>query len=265
MRFNLLFGRIGKITKETLMKNNAFFDKVKEYFQNSITEIKTDKSYQKKFIIVSCIEFVLLAFTIVLDLCMKEYLYNFWVANGHESYTVVKGFLDITYTENTGAAFGSFSNGTLALTIVTSIVISLILGGLLVTKRKEVWLRISLVFVAGGGIGNLVDRVGLGYVRDYFEFTFTTKWGIFNVADCFVSVGAVMLVVYLVYVIVKDTIAFKKQKDNKAEEIGNLNSQITTDANINPDENSIEEVSENDAFTDEKIVSSNDEEQPNEE
>ena len=205
------------------MKNNAFFDKVKDYFQSSITELKTDKSYQKKFILVSCIEFVLLAFTIALDLCLKEYLYDFWVKNGSTSYTVIKGFLDITYTQNTGAAFGSFSNGTLALTIVTTIVIVIILGFLLIAKRRDMWLRLSLVFIAGGGIGNLVDRIGLGYVRDFFEFTFTTKWGIFNIADCFVSVGAVMLVGYLVYLIVKDAVAIKKQKDANDKENGNLN------------------------------------------
>ena len=175
------------------------------------------------FILVSCIEFVLLAFTIVLDLCLKEYLYDFWVKNGSTSYTVIKGFLDITYTQNTGAAFGSFSNGTLALTIVTTIVIVIILGFLLIAKRRDMWLRLSLVFIAGGGIGNLVDRIGLGYVRDFFEFTFTTKWGIFNIADCFVSVGAVMLVGYLVYLIVKDAVAIKKQKDAKDKENGNLN------------------------------------------
>ena len=229
------------------MKNNAFFDKVKGYFKDEVNELKTNKSYQKKFILVSCIEFVLLAFTIVLDLCMKEYLYDFWIANGKNSYTVVKGFLDITYTENTGAAFGSFSEGTLALTIVTSIVISLMLGYLLVTKRKDLWLRISLVFIAGGGIGNLVDRVGLGYVRDFFEFTFTTKWGIFNVADCFVSVGAVMLVGYLVYIIIKDAIATKSQKDEKIEDNSNLNhgnaennDVVGGDEMLNADENTAE-------------------------
>ena len=50
------------------MKNAKFFDKVKDYFKNSVDELKTDKSYQKKFVIVSCIEFLLLAFTIALDL-----------------------------------------------------------------------------------------------------------------------------------------------------------------------------------------------------
>lgn len=265
MRFNFPFGRFGKITKETLMKNNAFFDKVKEYFQSSISDIKTNKSYQKKFIIVSCIEFVLLVFTIVLDLCMKEYLYDFWIDNGRKSYTVVKGFMDITYTENTGAAFGSFSEGTLALTIVTTIVIVAMLGYLLVAKRNDIWLRISLVLVAGGGIGNLVDRIGLGYVRDFFEFTFTTKWGIFNIADCFVSVGAVMLVGYLVYVIIKDSIAMKKQKDAKSDENGNLTAPTNDGEEGKTDENSVVDALVDDANIEEKLDSSLDEEQPKEE
>lgn len=203
------------------MKNAKFFDKVKDYFKNSVDELKTDKSYQKKFIIVSCIEFLLLAFTIALDLWSKEYLLDFWTKNG--DYTVIKGFLDITYSQNTGAAFGSFSGGTIALTIMTSIIITAVLGYLLVAKRKDIWLRISLVFIAGGGIGNLVDRIGLKYVRDFFEFTFTTKWGIFNVADCFVSVGSVMMVIYLIYLIFKEGRSAKEQKNKEDVEIGNLN------------------------------------------
>ena len=216
-------------SKEIHMKNNMFFNKVKDYFKSSIDELKTDKTYQKKFIIVSCIEFLLLAFTIALDLWSKEYLYDFWKQNG--SFTVIKGFLDITYTENTGAAFGSFSSGTLALTIMTSIIITAVLGYLLVAKRNDIWLRISLVFIAGGGIGNLVDRIGLQYVRDFFEFTFTTKWGIFNVADCFVSVGSVMMVIYLIYLIFKEGRSAKEQKNKEDVESGNLN-QLNSVENV---------------------------------
>ena len=203
------------------MKNAKFFDKVKDYFKKTVDELKTDKSYQKKFIIVSCIEFLLLAFTIALDLWSKEYLLDFWMKNG--DYTVIKGFLDITYSQNTGAAFGSFSGGTIALIIMTTIIIVAVLGYLLVAKRKDIWLRISLVFIAGGGIGNLVDRIGLKYVRDFFEFTFTTKWGIFNVADCFVSVGSVMMVIYLIYLIFKEGRSAKEQKNEEYVESGNLN------------------------------------------
>ena len=154
---------------------------------------------------------------------------DFWTKNG--DYTVIKGFLDITYTENTGAAFGSFSGGTLALTIMTSLIITAVLGYLLVAKRKDIWLRISLVFVAGGGIGNLVDRIGLKYVRDFFEFTFTTKWGIFNVADCFVSVGSVMMVIYLIYLIFKEGRFAKEQKNKEDVESGNLN-QLNSVENV---------------------------------
>ena len=59
------------------MKKILDFDKVKDYFKNSINQLKTDKSLLKKFLIISGIEFLLLAFTIVFDLCMKEYLYDF--------------------------------------------------------------------------------------------------------------------------------------------------------------------------------------------
>ena len=55
--------------------------------------------------------------------------------------------------------------------------------------------------VAAGGIGNLVDRTQLGYVRDFFEFTFM-DFAIFNIADAFVTVGAIVLIVALILMLV---------------------------------------------------------------
>lgn len=198
-------------------------NKVKSYFVDYTNELKSDKSLLKKFLIISGIEFLLLAFTIVFDLCMKEFLYDFLLQH-NGNYVAVKGFLDLTYSENTGAGFGMFKDGTLALTIITAIIIVAIFAYLLIAKRKDMWLRISLVLIAGGGIGNLVDRVGLGYVRDFFEFTFM-DFAIFNIADFFVTVGAFMLIFYLIYLIVAD---FAKGKGKK-EESGSLTAQKEKD------------------------------------
>ena len=214
------------------MKGKFDFDtiknKVKGYFVGYANDLKTDKSLFKKFLLISGIEFLLLAFTIVFDLCMKEFLYDFLLKH-NGNYVVIKGFLDLTYSENTGAGFGMFKDGTLGLTVITAIIIVAIFAYLLIAKRKDIWLRISLVLIAGGGIGNLVDRIGLGYVRDFFEFTFM-DFAIFNVADFFVTVGAFMLIFYLIYLIAID---FIKGKDKKAE-----NSVLTAENHNDTENNS---------------------------
>ena len=214
------------------MKGKFDFDtiknKVKGYFVGYANDLKTDKSLFKKFLLISGIEFLLLAFTIVCDLWMKEFLYDFLLKH-NGNYVVIKGFLDLTYSENTGAGFGMFKDGTLGLTVITAIIIVAIFAYLLIAKRKDIWLRISLVLIAGGGIGNLVDRIGLGYVRDFFEFTFM-EFAIFNIADFFVTVGAFMLIFYLIYLIAID---FIKGKDKKAE-----NSVLTAENHNDTENNS---------------------------
>lgn len=70
----------------------------------------------------------------------------------------------------------------------------------------------SIVLITAGGIGNLIDRIFRGYVIDYFEFTFF-KFPVFNFADCLVTVGAAVAIVYLVYDII---VTAKKEKAEKA-------------------------------------------------
>ena len=226
------------------MKKILDFDKVKDYFKNSINQLKTDKKARLNFIIISCVEFVLLALTIVLDLVSKDWAVDFLSTKPGLNSVAIKGFLDFTYSENTGAGFGMFKDGTTALIVITSIVISVIFVYLLLSTRKEIWMRLALVFIAGGGIGNLIDRTQIGYVRDFLEFTFTDKWAIFNVADCFVTVGAVMMVGYLVYMLVTEFMSGKKKNDDNNANIDE-NGNLTEQNQENIEENSCDESVEN--------------------
>lgn len=226
------------------MKKILDFDKVKDYFKNSINQLKTDKKALRNFIIITCVEVILLALTIVLDLISKKWAVDFLATQPGWNSVAIKGFLDFTYSENTGAGFGMFKDGTLALTVITSIVISFIFIFLLLYPRKEVWLRLALVFIAGGGIGNLVDRTQLGYVRDFLEFTFTDKWAIFNVADCFVTVGAVMMVGYLIYMVIEEFMSNKKKNDDNNTNIDEK-SNLTEQNQENIEESSCDESVEN--------------------
>lgn len=99
-------------------------------------------------------------------------------------------FFKLTYVQNTGAAFGSFQNGNTAL-----IFVSLIILFALIKYRKEIFVLGKIasygwLFIVGGALGNLYDRIFIGYVIDFINFV---VWPVFNVADSFITVGAIML------------------------------------------------------------------------
>lgn len=119
-------------------------------------------------------------------------------------------FFKLTYVQNTGAAFGSFQNGNTAL-----IFVSLIVLFILIKYRQEIFIlgkgaSYAWLFILGGALGNLYDRIFLSYVVDYFNFI---VWPVFNVADSFITVGVIMLGWY----ILKDE--YKKLKSKKGSKI----------------------------------------------
>ena len=173
-------------------------------------EFKWDKEHVS-VLVKYTVEVLLFAFIITFDLCMKDYLYDFVEVRHGGNYTVIDGFLDLTYSENTGMGFGLGKGSTLGITVITAILIAAIIGYLLFFKKEKAYIRIPLIMVAAGGIGNLVDRTQLGYVRDFFEFTFM-DFAIFNIADAFVTVGAVVLIIGLIVTL------FKPQKDKRADD-----------------------------------------------
>lgn len=113
------------------------------------------------------------------------------------------GVLGFRYVENTGAVFGSFSNSTVLLSVITAAVIITGLA-LLVAGRfsNRVYLFCAVLIIAGG-TGNLYDRIVRGFVVDFFEFRFV-NFAVFNVADIFVTVGSFVLIIYLVAGLVRD-------------------------------------------------------------
>jgi signal peptidase II len=99
-------------------------------------------------------------------------------------------FLDFTYVENTGAAFGIFQNGVLPL-IIFSII--LIVSLILLKKHFDdigPLAGLGVVFVIGGAVGNLYDRMVIGNVIDFIDFK---VWPVFNVADSFVCIGSIII------------------------------------------------------------------------
>ena len=103
--------------------------------------------------------------------------------------------MELTYVQNTGAAFSILSEHTWILTLI-SLVMSVILA-VCVWKKffSHPFGRTALTLILAGAIGNLIDRVWLGYVVDMIELEFM-RFAVFNVADCAVCVGAALLVIY---------------------------------------------------------------------
>ena len=128
--------------------------------------------------------------------------------------TLVEGFMDLTFVENRGVAFGMFSGQRWFILLLTGIIAAgLIWFYVTMPKKKEYFpLRVSLVLVLSGAIGNIIDRLFRGYVVDFFEFTFF-EWPVFNVADIYVVVGVTLLALMILFVVKDEDLDFKKKKD----------------------------------------------------
>ena len=111
----------------------------------------------------------------------------------------IPGLLQLTFVKNTGAAFSSFEGQQWLFALVF-----VVFTGLLIFEyfKKNIGFtpieRWCIAAIYGGGLGNMVDRVRLGYVVDMIETTFM-EFPVFNVADCFITCGCVLLMVHLFF------------------------------------------------------------------
>ena len=119
----------------------------------------------------------------------------------------------LTYVKNTGAAFGMLTNHRWVFLVFSVVAMAAILLYLWKSKPRSLLTRLALGMILGGGIGNMIDRIRLGYVVDFIDLSFM-KFAIFNVADSFVTVGCVLLFVYLILETVKE----KRQAAPPAED-----------------------------------------------
>lgn len=142
-----------------------------------------------------------------------------------ESIPFIKNVFNFTYIRNPGASFGSFSNNRWVFMVVSTVMIAGIIFYLVKYRPQQKLIYIPAAMIAGGGIGNMIDRLfygegfGNGTVVDFLDFcAFPDLWyWIFNVADAFVCVGAAILFVYLFIDIIKEEKAKKQEKPNTDE------------------------------------------------
>jgi signal peptidase II len=115
------------------------------------------------------------------------------------SVTIIPNLMDITYVRNTGLAYGFLQDSNLPYkSVLVGALAVAALGGILLYARQmpaqEKWSRFGLSLILAGAIGNILDRVRLGYVIDYVDVYFRGwHFWAFNVADAAISVGAVFV------------------------------------------------------------------------
>lgn len=116
-----------------------------------------------------------------------------------QSITVIKNFFSFTYVKNTGAAWGIFGNSTIALTLL-SIAIILLFGYLYKMYHKEALIQSALAIIIAGAIGNLIDRIRMQFVVDFFDFNlFGYNFPVFNIADIAVTIGTILIIYYFIF------------------------------------------------------------------
>ena len=114
-----------------------------------------------------------------------------------ESIPIIQNMFHLTYVENRGAAFGMFQNNQIIFVIVA--LIASIYGLYYLHKNKvNILGKVSILLIISGALGNLIDRVRLGFVVDYFDFRIIWEY-VFNVADIFVVLGTILLCIYILF------------------------------------------------------------------
>ncbi|MDO5559319.1 MAG: signal peptidase II [Oscillospiraceae bacterium] len=148
----------------------------------------------------------MLIFLIILTALLTgaDQLIKFWAVNELSGTGVSRPFIsfgsreiiNLTYTENTGAAFSMMSGKAWFTIGFTTVALILFAVYMIKNYRQSKSLMTVTAIVAAGGLGNLIDRIRLGYVVDYIEVRLF-RFAIFNFADICVTVGMVLLLIFL--------------------------------------------------------------------
>ena len=116
----------------------------------------------------------------------------------HQIISVIPGFFNVVFVENRGMAFGIFNQSKPGFAFIFLLATTIAAIGVIIfffwIKRNHLWLTIGLSLILGGALGNLIDRIQLGYVVDFLDFFIAGyHWPAFNMADSAVTGGTFWL------------------------------------------------------------------------
>lgn len=164
--------------------------------------------------ILSLIYKVLIAGGIILvDLLTKSFFQSYFIDGDRNPIVVINKVVSFVYVKNTGAAFGMFENNATLLAVFSVVFLVVFLIFDIICGSKNIWYFLGFSFILGGAIGNMVDRVAFGFVRDFIYLDFI-NFPVFNIADIFLTVGVICFSIYIVFYM------FKEDSNNKTDIIG---------------------------------------------
>ena len=136
---------------------------------------------------------------------------------GEGSFPLWEGVFHFTYVENTGSAFGMLKDHRwVFMSMSVILIVGLLAFFIWFYKSLSPLMRCACSMIIAGGIGNMIDRVLVGYVVDFFDFTLI-DFAVFNVADSFVCIGAGLFVLWFII----DSVKEYRQKKNAIQSSDN--------------------------------------------
>lgn len=161
-----------------------------------------------------------MAYIVTILLCIAaDQAVKFWtVANLglFETKPLLPGLVELCYVQNTGGGFSILTEHTWLLTVVTAVLMAVIAWAMVKKIFPHPAAMWTLTLILGGGLGNLVDRVRLGYVVDMFHFEFLPSFPVFNVADMCIVCGTIGFAAY--YLLLHDKVTAKKKGDTSGSD-----------------------------------------------
>lgn len=170
------------------------------------------EKYTKKKIITVIIQYMSIAVLVAADLFIKKIVIDNIAL--HEDVKFIEGLYGWTYVQNTGMAWGMFNDNPALLSVITGVAVLLILVYITLPVKRAWAYEICIPMILAGGLANTIDRISRGFVVDYIK-TLYVDFPVYNFADCLITCGAAILMIYLIYEIVRDT---KKEKSEKMKE-----------------------------------------------
>lgn len=140
---------------------------------------------------------MILYLLIIILIVAADQLTKIWAVNALQEIStlpVIQDVFHFTYVENRGAAFGMLADQRWIFMVLSVLGIGALILWMLTDKTLKTPMKLLLAMIIGGGIGNMIDRVRLGYVIDFIDCRFIDFY-VFNVADSFVTVGCFLFVI----------------------------------------------------------------------
>ncbi len=163
----------------------------------------------RTYVIQAIVGTAVFALVLVFDLVTK------YVTEGMDRLWIIEGVLSFVSVHNTGGAWSMFNDNAVVMTIIKVFTFIFVAAALIIMYypdgRKNAFFIVTLALLGSGALGNLIDRLAFGYVRDFIRFDII-NFPVFNIADVALVTGVIMLIVYIIWQFVRSERKARQEK-----------------------------------------------------